>query len=71
MRTIITELWKFSICIWKQRNTELHGTESALSLERRRKATAQEAEAVYQTTIGHVSPTDSAVLHYSRIEEIL
>ena len=71
MRSVIKELWKFSITIWKQRNTELHGTDSAISLERRRKETATEAAAVYQDTIGTVSPTDSLVLHHSRVEEIL
>jgi hypothetical protein len=30
-----------------------------------------EAVAVYQATLGNVCQTDSAVLHHSRIEEIL
>jgi hypothetical protein len=74
MRTVITELcWTFSIiAIWKQWNAELHGTgDGAKSMEQRRKETATEAEAVYQATIGKVSPTDSVVLHGARIEEIL
>jgi coenzyme F420-reducing hydrogenase alpha subunit len=72
MRTVIKELWAFSIAIWKQRNTELHGTDGAISmLEQRRKETATEAAAVYQSTIGKVSQTDSVVLHHARIEEIL
>ena len=71
MRSIITELWKLSITIWKQRNTELHGTDSALSLERRRKEAATAAAHVYQQTIGKISPTDSIVLHHKKIEEIL
>ena len=71
MRTTITELWKFSITIWKQRNTEVHGTDSAISLEKRRKETALEAERVYNETIGKVSQTDSIVLHHTRIEVIL
>jgi hypothetical protein len=71
MRTIIKELWEFSITIWKQRNSELHGTDGAISLERRRKDTATEAVAVYQATLGKVCQTDSVVLHHSRIEEIL
>jgi hypothetical protein len=33
MRSVIKELWELSIHIWKQRNTELHGTDSAISLE--------------------------------------
>jgi hypothetical protein len=71
MRTGIKELWVFSIAIWKQRNTELHGTDSAISMEQRRKETATAAVAVYQSTIGKVSQTDSVVLHHARIEEIL
>jgi hypothetical protein len=73
MRTVIKELWVFSIAIWKQRNTELHGTHGAISMEQRRKETATEAVVVYQqSTIGSkVSQTDSIVLHHARIEEIL
>ena len=71
MRNVITELWKFSITLWKQRNTEYHGTDGAISLEHRRKETALEAEHVYQETIGKVSPTDSHVLHTARVDEIL
>jgi hypothetical protein len=71
MRTVIKELWMFSIAIWKQRNTELHGTDGAISMEQCRKETATEAVAVYQSTIGKVSQTDSVVLHHARIEEIL
>ena len=40
-------------------------------MEQRRKETATDAVAVYQSTIGNVSPTDSVVLHHARIEEIL
>jgi hypothetical protein len=32
MRTVIKELWVFSIAIWKQWNTELHGTNGAISM---------------------------------------
>jgi hypothetical protein len=72
MRTVIKELWVFSIAIWKQRNTELHGTDGAISMEQeRRKETATEAVAVYQATIGNVSQMDSVVLHHARIDEIL
>jgi hypothetical protein len=71
MRIAIKELWVFSIAIWKQRNTELHGTDGAISMEQRRKETATEAVAVYQATIGNVSQTDSVVLHHARIDEIL
>jgi hypothetical protein len=46
MRTIIKELWVFSISIWKQRNSELHGNDGAISMEQRRKDTANEAVAV-------------------------
>ena len=57
----------------KQRNTELHGTDGAISMEQRRKTQRkQEAVvAVYQATIGNVSPMDSVVLHHARIYEIL
>jgi hypothetical protein len=71
MRTVMKELWVFSIAIWKQRNTELHGTDGAISMDQRRKETATEAVAVYQATIGNVSQTDGVVLHHARIEEIL
>jgi hypothetical protein len=72
MRTVIKEHWVFLIAIWKQRNTELHGTDSAISMEQQRKETATEAGvAVYQSTIGKVSQMDSIVLHHARIEEIL
>jgi hypothetical protein len=65
------ELREFSITIWKQRNAELHGTDGAISMEQRRKETANEAATVYQATIGNVSPSDSVVLHHARIDEIL
>jgi hypothetical protein len=71
MRSVITALWQFSIHIWKQRNTELHGTDSALSLERRHKEATGAATVVYQNTLGKISPTDSFVLHHSRLEEII
>jgi hypothetical protein len=71
MRTVIKELWVFSITIWKQRNSELHGTDGAISMEQRRKETATDAMAVYQSTIGKVSQTDSVVLHHAQIEETL
>ena len=61
----------FSIAIWKQRNTELHGTDGTISMEQWRKETATKAVAVYQSTIGQVSQTDSIVLYHARIEEIL
>jgi hypothetical protein len=55
MRTVIKELWMFSIAIWKQRNTEMHhGTDGAISMEQRRKETAMEAVSVYQSTIGRL-----------------
>ena len=40
-------------------------------MEQHIKETANEAVAVYQSTIGKVSQTDSVVLHDARIEEIL
>ena len=74
IRTVIKELWAFSIAIpvWKQWNTELHGTDGAISMEQRRKETATEAVAVYQTTIGTISQMDSIMLHHACItNEIL
>jgi hypothetical protein len=71
MRIVIKELWEFSITIWKQRNAELHGTDGAISMEKRRKDPAEEAATVYQATLGNVSPTDSVVLHHARIDDIL
>jgi hypothetical protein len=71
MRTVIKELWVFSIAIWKQRDTKLHGTDGAISMEQRRKETVTEAVTLYQATIGKVSQTDSVVLHHARIGEIL
>jgi hypothetical protein len=53
--------WVFSIAIWKQCNSELHGTDGAISIEQPRKDRA----------IGKVSPTDSVVLHHACIKEIL
>jgi hypothetical protein len=71
MQSVITELWKFSIPIWKQQNTEYHGMDGAILLEHRRKETANEAAHMHQSTIGTVSSTDSLVLHYSSVWEIL
>ena len=46
--------------------------DGAISMEQRWKETANEAVAVYQSTIGKVSQTeDSVVLHHARIVEIL
>jgi hypothetical protein len=71
MRTIIKELWILSIPIWKQCNTEPHGTDSALSLEQQCKEAATATAHAYQHTIGKISPTDSIVLHHKKIKEIL
>jgi hypothetical protein len=71
MRTVIKELCVFSIATWKQRSTELHGTDGAISMEQGRKETATEAVAVYQATIGNISQMDSVMLHPARINEIL
>jgi predicted neuraminidase len=44
MQTIIKELWKISIHIWKEwNNTKLHGTDNAISLEQLHKETTTEA----------------------------
>ena len=71
MRTVIKELWTFSIVVWNQRNTELHGLNGFISAEKLRKETATAAIHKYQTTIGNVSPTDSVVLHQAHIAEII
>ena len=71
MRTVISELWHFSITIWKHRNAEYHGTDGAISLEHRRKETAAAAQHVYQSTLGSVSPSDSTVLHHHHIAMII
>jgi hypothetical protein len=67
MRKLISALWTFSLTMWRQRCSEFHGTESAISLERRRRETATRAQSVYQNTIGIVSPSDSLVLHQHSI----
>jgi hypothetical protein len=47
-------------------------SDGAISMEQQRKETATEAGAVYQATLGNVSPTDSVgVFHHARIDEIL
>jgi hypothetical protein len=74
MRTVIKELLEFSITIWNQQNAELHGTDhgwGAISMEQWMKDTANEAEMVYQATLGNVSPTDCVVLHHARIDDTL
>ena len=71
MRTTIAAIWKFSMTIWRQRNAALHGTDSAITLEKRRKEAATKATTVYQDTIGNVLPSDSLILHRARINEIL
>jgi hypothetical protein len=66
MRTVIKELWVFSIALWKQCYMELHGIgDGTVSMEQRRKETVTEAVAVYQATIGKVSPMDSVLLHHA------
>jgi hypothetical protein len=47
------------------------GTDGAISMEQRRKETATEAVAVYQSNIGKVSQKNSVELHHAQIEEIL
>jgi hypothetical protein len=72
MRKLISALWTFSISIWKQRNSELHGTDSALSLERCRQDAATQAVAIYQETLGkNISASNSIILHHHSINAIL
>jgi hypothetical protein len=71
MRTVILELWIFSITVWKQRNSEYHGTDGSISLEHRRKEAAAAAENVFESTIGSVSPSDSIILHYTSVAELI
>ena len=67
----IKALWTFSLTIWHARNLEYHGENGAISQECIRKATALQAMAVYQETIGNVSQSDIAILHWSSINTIL
>jgi hypothetical protein len=71
MRTTIDALWKFSMTLWRQRNASLHGENSILTLEKRRKETAIKAAAVYRETIGKVRPSDGLILHRQQILDIL
>ena len=71
MRTVISELWIFSITVWKQRNSEYHGTDGSISLEHRRKEAAAAAKNVFESTIGSVSPSDSIILHYTSVAELI
>jgi hypothetical protein len=71
LRTTIKALWTFSLTIWRARNLEFHGDNGSISQERTRKATALQATAVYEDTIGNVSQPDSAIPHRSNIATIL
>jgi hypothetical protein len=71
MRTTIAALWKFSMTLWRQRNAALHGTDSAITLEKRRLDAVTKATAVYTDTIGNILPSDSLILHRTRINDIL
>jgi hypothetical protein len=71
MWTIIKELWILSITIRKQWNRELHGADSALSLEQWCKEAATAAANVYHHTIRKISPMDRIILHHTKIKEIL
>jgi hypothetical protein len=71
MRTTIDALWTFSMTLWRQRNASLHGEDSILTLEKRRKETATKAASVYQETIGKVRPSDGLILHRTQIADIL
>ena len=50
---------------------EYHGDNGTLSKERIRQATAQQATAVYNDTLGTLSPSDSHILHRHNINMIL
>jgi hypothetical protein len=71
MRTTINAIWKLALTLWRQRNAALHGTNSILTLEKRRKEAVTRATQVYQDTIGNILPSDSIILHRARITEIL
>jgi hypothetical protein len=71
LRTTIKALWTFSLTLWHARNLEFHGDNGSISQERIHKATALQATAVYEDTIGNVSQPDSAILHQSNIATIL
>ena len=71
MRTTIDALWTFSLTLWRQQNAALHGPDSAITLERRRKEAVTQATAVYLDTLGNLSPLDSIILHRAHITDIL
>ena len=71
MRTTIHAIWKFALTLWRNRNLEYHGENGTLTKEQRRKATALRATEFYRETVGSVSPSDSIILHRTKISEIL
>jgi hypothetical protein len=71
MRTTIKAIWDFSMTLWRQRNAALHGENGTLSKEKTRRETAARAAAVYQETLGTLSPSDSHILHRTQIATIL
>jgi hypothetical protein len=71
MRTTINAIWTLALTLWRQRNAALHGPDSSLTLERKRKEAVTRATAVYQETLGNILPSDSIVLHHARINHIL
>jgi hypothetical protein len=71
MCTTINALWTFSLTLWQQRNAALHGPDSAITLERRRKEAVTQATVVYLDTLGNISPSDSIILHRTCITDIL
>jgi hypothetical protein len=71
MQTTINAIWTLALTLWRQRNAALHGPDSSLTLECKRREAVTRATAVYQETLGNVLPSDSIVLHHARITHIL
>jgi hypothetical protein len=71
MRNTIDAIWKFALTLWRQRNATLHGKDSILTLEKRRKEAVTRATNVYRDTIGNILPSDSLIIHRSHMNDIL
>jgi len=71
MRTTIAAIWKFSLTMWRQRNLDKHGVDSAITLEKQRKEAVTRATAAYNDTLGAVSRSDSYALHHAKVGDIL
>ena len=71
MQATINAIWTLALTLWRQRNAALHGSDSSLTSECRRKEAVTQATLVYQETLGNISPLDSLILHHAHISQIL